>query len=75
MSTFVADVDLAVICREQQHSAGGKHLEEIADQPIDPHELGLVVRAQAVLVGDLVDAVVVRVDERLTFGEQLDAPR
>ena len=44
---------------------GGQHVEQVADEPVGGAQLGVVVLAEAVLVGDLVDAVVVGVDERL----------
>ena len=53
----------------------GSDSDDVGDQAVDRDELGVVVVAQAVLVGDLVDAVVVRVDERLAGPQRAGAPR
>ena len=74
--TFVADVDLAVVGGDQQRGTGRERPR--AGRPTRrsaPTQLGVVVLAEPVLVGDLVDAVVVGVDERLAGGEQPRAPR
>ena len=43
----------------------GQHLEQRGDEVVDPAELLVVLRAEAVLVAHLVEALVVRVHERL----------
>ena len=60
-----ADVDLAVIGGDEQRRARREHVEQVADEPVGGTQLGVVELAEAALVGDLVDAVVVGVDERL----------
>ena len=71
----VADVDLAVVGRDHERRAGGQVLEHAGHEAIGGHELGVVELAEAVLVGHLVDAVVVGVDEPLAEREVAARPR
>ena len=64
-----ADVHLAVVGDHHQRRTGRQRLEDVADEAIDGAQLGVVERSEPALVGDLVEAVVVGVDERLTGGE------
>ena len=59
------DVDLAVVGGDHQRGPGRERLDQVLDHPVDEHQLGVVEEVEAVLVGHLVDAVVVGVDERL----------
>ena len=59
----VPDIDLSVIGRHQQRRSVGQRLEHITDEPIGGTQLGLVIVAEAALVGDLVDAAVVGIHE------------
>ena len=68
---LVADVDLAVVGGDDQHRAGRQHVEDVGDEAVDGAQLGVVELAEAVLVGHLVDALVVGVDERLAAAQQL----
>ena len=63
-------VDLAVVGGDHQRRAGRELGDEVAHQAVDVGQLGVVVLAQAVLVGHLVDALVVGVDERLARPQQ-----
>ena len=61
----IAHVDLAVVGGDDQDRARWQHLEDVGDEAVDRVELGVVELVEPVLVGDLVDALVVGVDERL----------
>ena len=54
-----------MVGRHQQDGPRGKSGDQVGDEAVDRDELGVVVVPEAVSVGDLVDAVVVGVDERL----------
>ena len=58
-----ADVDLSVVGDHEQRRAGRERFEHVGDEPVGGAQLGLVVLAEAALVGDLVDAAVVGVHE------------
>ena len=64
----VADLDLPVIRRDHEHRPGRERLQEVTDEAIDRPHLVVVVLAQPLGVGDLVDAFVVGVDERSAAG-------
>ena len=70
-STEPPDLDLSVVGRDDEHRAGRQHLEHVADEPVDGPQLVVVVRAQPLGVGHLVDALVVGVDERGAGRRQL----
>ena len=65
-----ADLDLAVVGGDDQDGARREDVEDVGDEAVDETQLGVVVLAEAVRVGDPVDAVVVGVDERLAGREQ-----
>ncbi len=65
---------LAVVGGHQQHGVGRESGANVADQPVGGGHLGVVVLPQAVLVGDLVDAVVVGEDERLAGRPRAGGP-
>ena len=65
----LADMHLTVIGGDNKRCAGGKNRQHIADEGIDRSELGIVELAEAALVSDLVDAVVIGVDESLASVE------
>jgi len=65
----VAHVDLPVVGRDHERGIGRERGQHLGHQLVGGGQLGVVVVAQAVLMGDLVDAVVVRVDEGLARRE------
>ncbi len=71
LDDVVAHVDLAVVGGDHQRRPGRELGDEVAHQAVGVGQLGVVVLAEAVLVGDLVDALVVGVDERLTGAQQV----
>ena len=60
-----ATCDLTVIGRDEHGRPRTDRVDEVADQAVGGAELGLVVRTEPALVGDLVDAAVVAVHEAL----------
>jgi hypothetical protein len=66
-----ADVDLTVVGCDEQRRVVDQLGANLFDDVISGTELGFVVRTEAAFVGDLVDAVVVRVDQRLAGSQQL----
>ena len=59
-----------VIGGNYQGGAARQHRQQIGNHPVNGSQLGVVVLAEAELVGDLVDAVVVGVDERFACSDR-----
>ncbi len=57
-----------MVGRHHDRRPGRHRAEHVGDEPVGGDQLGVVVIAEAVLVADLVDAVVVAVHERLAGG-------
>ena len=66
--TEIADLDLPVIRRDDEHGPGTKVLQDVTDEAIDRPQLVVVVAAQPFGVGHLVDALVVGVHKRGAAG-------
>ena len=60
----LAHLHLTMVGGHGERDSGGESLKDVRHQRIDIAELRVVVIGQTRDVGDLVDAVVVRVDER-----------
>ena len=61
-----AHINLAVVGRDDHGGTGRQRPDQFGDQQVGEAQLGVVEGAEATLVGDLVDAVVVAVHETLT---------
>ena len=59
-----------VIGGDHQGGAARQHRQQVGNHPVDGSQLGVVVLAEAELVGDLVDAVVVGVDEQFARSDR-----
>ena len=71
----IADINLPVVGRNDQTRAGRQDSDEVGHQSVGRRHLIVVGVADAVLMGDLVDAVVVAVHERLAVVQQPPHPR